>query len=172
MRIRSLAVPALLMGIFFIFAISCVKEGPREVGVAPDAPAVDAQTLWSHITQSSPYTSWRLFPGKGKLYKGTVPHGALLTTYVNKGARKALADKTVPLPNGAIIVKENYSPKKELKAITVMYKVAGYNPKGNDWYWAKYTPGGKVLASGSVPMCIICHKGRKVFDYIMTSPGI
>ncbi len=36
---------------------------------------------------------------------------------------------TGPMPAGAIVVKENYMPDKKLAAITVMYKVAGYNPE-------------------------------------------
>ncbi len=168
MSVRSLAVPALLMGICFLFAISCAKHVPEKAGVAPGAPAANAGALWGYITTDSPYTGWSYFPGRKALYAGTVPHGALLTTYVNKGTRDALLNKTVPLPNGTIIVKENYSPAKELKAITVMYKVSGYDPRDGNWYWAKYTPGGEATACGSVSLCITCHRGNKLSDYIMT----
>jgi biotin synthase len=36
--------------------------------------------------------------------------------------------------DGANAVLENYGKDKELKAITVMYKVAGYNPDAGDWF--------------------------------------
>ncbi len=34
-------------------------------------------------------------------------------------------------------------------AITVMYKAAGFNPEVGDWFWAKFTPDGKVEAKGN-----------------------
>ncbi len=85
MKARSLVIPALLLGFFFVLAASCAKYAPTEVGVAPGAPAPEAKALWSYITKDSPYTEWRMWPGKNALYNGTVPHGALLTTYVNGG---------------------------------------------------------------------------------------
>lgn len=33
----------------------------------------------------------------------------------------------------SIVVKENYKPDKTLAAITVMHKVAGFDPAGGDW---------------------------------------
>ena len=110
-------------------------------------------------------------PAKGKLYKGTEPHGALLTTYVNNPALAAIKGKKGTMPAGAIVVKENYMPDKKLAAITVMYKVAGYNPEGGDWFWAKYTPDGKVEAegkSGMADMCIGCHGKAKGNDFLYT----
>ncbi len=160
--------PALLLGFFFVLAASCVKYAPTEVDVAPGAPAPEAKALWSYITKDSPYTEWRMWPDKKALYMGTVPHGALLTTYVNGGARKAVIQGAGVMPNGAIIVKENYRPDKEMVAVTVMYKVAGQDPKNGDWFWAKYSPKGDIMVAGCAPMCIACHSGRKQFDYIMT----
>ena len=76
------------------------------------------------------------------------------------------------MPNGAIIVKENYMPDGQLAAITTMYKVDGFNPEANDWHWVKFLPDGSVdmdgMAQGKVPMCIGCHSGRADNDYIYT----
>jgi hypothetical protein len=36
------------------------------------------------------------------------------------------------LPAPAIVVKENYKSDKKLAAITVMYKVLGFNPEAGD----------------------------------------
>ncbi len=132
-------------------------------------PAPNAEAVWKYMTKEHPYTSWDLWPGKGKLYKGTEPHGALLTTYVNKAAFKSASKKT-GMADGSLVVKENYMPDKKLAAITIMYKIKEYNPAGGDWFWAKYLPDGKIEASGKVDMCIGCHGTKKGNDYIMTGP--
>ena len=55
------------------------------------------------------------------------------------------------MPDGAIIVKENYGKDKEkLMAITQMYLKKGCNPDAGDWFWAKYGPEGEVMSSGKV----------------------
>ena len=128
-------------------------------------PGPNAAALYKYITQLDPYTRWQLWPGKGKLYKGTEPHGSLLTTYVNDTAYRSAKGKTA-MTDGAIIVKENYTSDKKLVALTVMYKIKGYNPSSGDWFWAKYTPEGKVDASGRVKVCIDCHAAKKDNDYI------
>jgi hypothetical protein len=74
------------------------------------------------------------------------------------------------LPDGAIIVKENYSADKKLGALTVMYKVKGYNPQAGDWFWVKYLPDGKVAVEGKVDACINCHASAKANDYVGTAP--
>lgn len=146
------------------------------VGVATEKgkaelPPATGKDLWSHLTKVNYQKSFALWPGKGKLYKGTEPHGALLTTYVNKAALGAIQGKKGTMPAGAIVVKENYMPDKKLAAITVMYKVAGYNPDGGDWFWAKYTPDGKIEAEGKsemANMCIGCHGKAKANDFLFT----
>ncbi|MFQ5956311.1 MAG: cytochrome P460 family protein, partial [Candidatus Brocadiales bacterium] len=168
MKLRLLFVPFLLLGFFFLFNLSCAKYAPKEAVVAPPPPAADGKALWSYITKDSPYTGYKFWPGKTPLYKGTVPHGALLNLYVTENAHAAAVSKAGVMPDGSILVKENYKPDKTLASVTVMYKVAGYNPEANDWFWAKYSPAGDIMAEGKVPMCIACHGGRKANDYLMT----
>lgn len=55
-----------------------------------------------------------------------------------------------------------------LKALTVMYKVKGYDAEHNDWFWASYLPDGEIVAEGMVKECNDCHGQRKDNDYIMT----
>lgn len=133
-------------------------------------PGADAEKLHQFLTKEKPYTTWQLWPGKGKLYQGTEPHGALLTTYVNDVALKSIKTQK-GMVDGAIIVKENYMPDKMLAAITVMYKVKDYNPEGGDWFWMKFAPDGKIEASGKsgmVDMCIGCHAKAKGNAYLFT----
>lgn len=72
-------------------------------------------------------------------------------------------------PDGAISVKEEYSDEAgtTLTGITVMQKVAGYDPDHGDWFWAKYMPDGTVGMSGKVDMCYGCHAAAPQ-DYLHT----
>ncbi len=129
-------------------------------------PGADAKELYLHITRDNPYEKWDLWPGKGKLYEGTEPHGALLTTYVNDVAKKSLDRGADEIGNGAIIAKENYAPNEKFVALTVMYKINGYNPGGGDWFWAKYGPNGEVLVAGKAEGCLKCHGRVEDTDYL------
>jgi hypothetical protein len=124
--------------------------------------------MWRHITKNEPYKEWDLWPGTKKMYKGTQPHGAYLTTYVTRGAKQAIEGKKGKFSQGAIIVKENYTPDKTLAAITVMYKANGYNSEAGDWFWAKYKPDGTIDAEGAVASCIRCHSRASDNDWVFT----
>jgi len=130
-------------------------------------PGPDAEKLNEYIIRNDPYRAWGMWPGKEKLYKGTEPHGALLTTFVNNTAFYSIKKKK-GLADGSIIAKENYTADKIFVALTVMYKIKGYNPEGGDWFWVKYSPDGKVEASGKVKVCIDCHVKQKDNDYLFT----
>jgi len=134
----------------------------------PALPQADAQQVWQYIAWKNKYRKWRKWPGKKRYYKGAHPHGALLTTRVSWDARKVIREKTGVFGNGAFIVKENYMPDKTLDAITVMYKVQGYNPEAGDWFWAKYTPNGTVQKAGKVKGCISCHSDKADNDWVFT----
>lgn len=163
---KILRVLGLFVVVAAMFSLSALGMGNK----GDKVPPTEAKAFWEYITKTSPFTGWEMWPGKGKLYQGTEPHGSLLTTYVNKTAYDAITSKAGMLPPGSIVVKENFMPDKTLAAITVMYKVEGYNPEAGDWFWAKYLPDGKVEASEKVGMCIGCHGSMKANDYIMTAP--
>jgi hypothetical protein len=129
---------------------------------------LNGPNLWKYITVEKPYTKWNLWPGTEKLYKGTQPHGAFLTTYVTKGAKQAIEKKKGKFTQSNIIVKENYMPDKTLAAVTVMYKAKGYNPEAGDWFWAKYKPDGTVEKEGKVGGCIKCHSPKADNDWVFT----
>ncbi len=131
-------------------------------------PAADAGAVWQYIVWTDKYRRWPKWPGKKRYYKGAHPHGALLTTRVTRDAKKVIKKKKGIFDNGAIIVKENYMPDKTLAAITVMYKVPGYNPEAGDWFWAKYKPDGTVEKAGKVKGCIDCHRDKADNDWVFT----
>jgi hypothetical protein len=152
------------------YPVSAVHETMPAERVVP-IPGPYGGPVYKYITVEDPYKKWNLWPGKGKLYEGKHPHGALLTTYINVNARfSIMAGEN--MANGSFIVKENYSPEKKLSAVTVMYKIKGYNPSAGDWFWAKYDRKGKVLKEGKVKGCIECHSARKDNDYIFTAPFV
>lgn len=152
----------LLLTVLFVLALSANL-------FAAELPAAKGKEVIDYLNQSN-YQSWQLWPGKTKLYKGRHPHGAFLTTYVSKGAYAAIEGKTGGIPNGDFIVKENYTPEKKLAAVTVMYKQAGYNPEGGDWFWLKYAPDGTVQKEGKVGGCIGCHTSVKNNDWLFLGP--
>lgn len=149
----------------FVLALGCVIT----VSTAGETmPGADAQALWNYITKTHPYEKWAFWPGHEGIYPGKSPHGAFLKLYANAPAIEA-AKAGQPMPEGAIIVKENYGKdKKTLMAITPMYKIEGYNPDGGDWYWAKYGADGKVAAAGKPKGCITCHSVQKDKDWLFT----
>lgn len=146
--------------------------GSADMVLAADSglPAAEGKAVYSYITKDNPYHDWALFPGKNKFYKGQHPHGALLTTYVNDVALSGINQKVGTLSGGAIIVKENYMPDKTLGAVTVMYRVDGYNPEAGDWFWAKYNADGSIAKEGKVAGCIGCHTAVINNDWIFTGP--
>ncbi len=156
--------------VFFVLGIGFTANAIHEIipseSRVPE-PGPDALKLNEYIIKYDPYRAWQLWPDKGRLYKGSQPHGALLTTFVNNAAYFSAKNKK-GMTDGSIIVKENYTADKKFVALSVMYKIKGYNPAGGDWFWAKYTPDGKVEASGKVKACIDCHSKQSGNDFIFT----
>ncbi len=147
-------------------------EPEVEAAAEVSMPEPTAAAVWEHL-QSSDYTSWSLWPGKGEQYQGAEPHGMLLTTYLNDLALDALTNGAGRMPVGAIIVKENFMGDGTHAATTVMYKAAGFDPEHNDWWWLKRDADGTIAAEGGpegmAQMCIGCHTGKADNDYIFTS---
>ena len=145
-----------ILGVFLLFVFSSLLFG--------DSIGPDAKKLWNYITKESNYKKWSNWPDHKGMQKGRAPHGPYHIVYVND---KALHSKKPPVQYGSIIVKENYNKKKQLKIITVMYKIKGYNPDNGDWFWVKYSANGKVLKVGKPKGCIGCHGVRYKNDFIL-----
>lgn len=161
--------------------VACEVEEPAEDTAFPDTarpagqaavpadyPDTTAEAVWAYLQAQDYEEEWELWPGKEPYYQGVEPHGALLNTYLNSVARQALSANDTMLPEHSIIVKENFMPDSTLAATTVMYKVPGYDPEHNDWWWLKRNADGQVEASGRAQGCISCHRGDGDNDYILT----
>lgn len=147
-----------LLGTLLLLAVSAAA-------MAGSASNPDPEALWNRIAVDDPYTEWGQFPDHRGMQEGNAPHGQWHIVYVNEQAGSA----GHPKDDGAVIVKENFGEGKTLNAITVMYKVDGYNPAAGDWFWVKYGPKGEVLVSGRPQGCISCHTAARDNDFIMTS---
>ena len=164
----------ILLAVCSALALSCLFS------LAPDSSAQSGtrvgkqahyDLLWSWAKKVD-YTRWKGVDGETpEFQKGESPHGALIKTYVSLKAAQDLKD----LPNGSVIVKENYSPDKKLMAITIMHRSKGYDPKHGNWYYAKYMPNGKIARTppemknmpiaGKFMKCIECHGGADGNDF-------
>ena len=160
--------PLAVLGLVLL-TTSCGAAAPPVPTATPlSPPDTTAAAVMEYLQQVNYQETWELWPGKGEKYAASAPHGMLLTTYLNSAAFAALNDKAGSMPDGAIIVKENYTAKGVLDATTIMYKVAGFNPEHNDWFWTKVAADGTIKKEGKVEGCQTCHGGKKDNDYVMT----
>ncbi len=163
-----MALFAASVGVAAFALVSCESMPMRTMSMtAESTPKPTAEAVAAHLKSQRYAQSWKFYPGKQALYTGQVPHGMLLTTYVNDIAFGALSAKAGTMPYGAIIVKENYTPDRKLAAVTVMYKSKDFNPSAGDWFWSKTAADGTVEASGKVAGCIGCHTPSKR-DFVLT----
>lgn len=162
-RLGSLA---LLVGVLVLALAFAGFVASGQVAAQGELPAADAQALWTYVTQTNPYTEWGTWPDesfKGYLPSGA-PHSKVVKIFVNDIGLSVANKFPGEMPEGTIIVKDNYMGETVgdpgmLGAVTMMYKVKGYNPEGNDWFWAKIKPDGRVDAAGKPAGCIGCHLG-------------
>ncbi len=160
-----LTMSALAAAVLLIASSIPTRDATAQSGTRSQPPTQKEsfdQRLWKYL-QSVCYDQWSPAGDNGDFRESSAPHGALVKTYMNRVA----AGNASNLPNGSMIIKENYSPDKKLMAITLMYKSKGFNPAAGDWYWAKFmpdgtvaqmdTPKGKMALSGKAKGCIDCH---------------
>ena len=134
----------------------------------PELPYTTADSMVAYLDDVDYQESWELWPGLGEKYEGGDPHGMLLTTYLNPAPYDALTGKDGVMPEGAVMVKENYTPEGELGATTTMYKKSGCNADHNDWFWLKVLADGTVDKQGQVEGCQTCHGEVADNDYVWT----
>lgn len=136
-------------------------------------PPAEAEALWTFINQPPGFQSWGTWSALRELRRSHcgAAYGYFSRVFANDIALKA---KGASLPPGSIIVREGQNmgsntmaPNGQIKAYTVMYKVRGFNPKGNDWFWATYTGLGQARDSGVLTECIKCHQSAWQSDYLL-----
>lgn len=159
---------ALTAAIVIATAIAgCPPTVPTD-DAAPLQPMPSGSELFQLITSPIPYQEWGRFPRVEGVFPSLAPHGPQARVLINGKVEQAFANFTGSLPDGAIIVKENFGENTSEKesTLTVMQKVTGFNPQGGDWFWAMMTPQGEVLAEGAIEGCIACHTRADDNDYV------
>ena len=136
-----------------------------EMGMA--APSPETQAV---LDQIKDYATWPRFAenptpafskGHMKMY---------VLAFHNDVVADAIASNTLPLPDGALIVKQNMKAADAApEALTIMSK------QGGEWYYAETSPDGKVITMNGmalegrkVAMCTDCHDTAADNDYVFT----
>lgn len=181
---RTLGIALAALGLSLLLAAAALAAGPPL-----DAQALRAQptptlqprstAVLDVILSSTPYTEWGAWPTNAANpadYSGYLPgpeaHGSAVRVFVNPTALDAVRDPAFggELPPGSIIVLENYAVTHDdpaaLVALSVMAKIDGFYPPGNNWFWLQTAPDGSAItAKGAVPECIACHEDSES-DYL------
>jgi hypothetical protein len=132
---------AIILSLMFLFSLNlisgCQQSTEKTAGSNDKAAGTTAgygnkaapsgEHLRKLIYEQTPYQEWALWPGKGKLYKGTESHGAYITVYVNDTALESIKNAK-GMADNSIVLKENYTADKELASVTVMQKVKVLQP--------------------------------------------
>ncbi len=132
------------------------------------ASAPTGAKLSTGIMQDDPYQQWAQFPDRQGTLPSALPHGPMSQVFINGVVQSALDNFDGALPEGSIIVKENVGTSLDVTevALTVMWKVQGFDPANNDWFWANMTPDGEIVAEGKVQGCTACHGGARANDFV------
>jgi len=156
MKAKTLVYVLLAAAVSAAGIIGCSGMGK---GSPEDRAKADA--LWQALDG---YESWKAYPGLDGWQKGRSPHGRYLRYYVNG----PVTGNPKNPPPGSIIVKENYGQEgaETPASLTVMQKIDGYDPEGADWFYARYTPSGKITHYGSPGFCKNCHGNAGGDDYL------
>lgn len=136
-------------GFFFLLALSlaapaCSDDAPGE---EPFFDIEEVITSWPEVRNC----------------RFSIEHdGMNIIVHASPGAETAYTEGTYPLPEGTILVKAEYGDSfcEELVELTAMRKLApGTAPADGDWEWQHVDASGKVLGSGSLTRCVMCHQG-------------
>ncbi|NPE31300.1 hypothetical protein HNV12_25760 [Methanococcoides sp. SA1] len=166
---KELTILLILISVFTVIGCTGYDSGDQEPVPENGGEAQpNAADLYEQITQEDNYKEWDIWPGLVELNESKGVHGELITIYVSDNAFTAIEDNEDVMPDGSIILKEGYNLDEELTRVLVMYKVNGYDPENNDWFWAVYSPQGEVTTEGKVAGCIDCHSAKEDNDYLFT----
>jgi hypothetical protein len=156
--------------IVLVIVIGACSKPVEKQTIPLQKAEISGKVLWTRITAESDYNSYAYWPGHEEIQPGQSPHGVYHRIFINNFLSEALPVSNKISPEGTIIVKENINSDKKIDAITVMAKVKDYNPEVGDWFWAKYSPEGEVIAEGTPGGCISCHEGMVTNDFIIVRP--
>jgi len=138
---------------------ACAAANVPEEGPVSDEDARHAMRLFRQ------YRTWER--ANAQPYQ-SVPHGLLLTDFVNNLARDAwLARRGYPV--GAALAAEGWRKNERAMVWLMEKRPPGYDSEHGDWWYATVEPDGKVRNAGRVATCIDCH-ATAANDYVHGQP--
>lgn len=149
------------------------QEAQTNDDAAPGLPTTRPSPTTARILASiAGYQGWPRFVENRRPLRSASHDGTWVVAFYNHVVERAMSSaEPLPLPNGAILVKENRpSPDAAPAVLTIMSK------EGDEWYWAKTTLDGQVVVDdgepveGAVESCRSCHAAARANDYVFTHP--
>jgi len=148
------------------FLVSACGSDEEDGSTATERPPMPVLMPASAATKqvlalTAGYQSWSKFPENQSLKPSPTHKNMQVISYYNDAVGGSMTSGSLPLPDGALIVKENWAKADDPgpMALTIMHK------QGGDWYWCQVTPDGQVfvedgnaLEGKNVAMCTNCHK--------------
>jgi len=162
-----------------VWAVGCGGGGKKAPATGGTSKEMKMQTAEPSATtkevlgQIAGYQSWPKFTENATPKQSKGHMNMFVLAFHNDVVTGALEAKTLPLPDGSIIVKQNMAKATDSApmAITVMAK------RGGKWHWSETTPDGKVvvmegkaLEGEDVGMCVNCHQQSEDNDFVVTHP--
>lgn len=131
------------------------------------------------MDQIRDYWDWDYHADLDTHYESGHPGDVWVISYANESGGQAVEEGRIPVPEGAIYVKEEYDADgaDDPFAVTVMEKLSD---ERGDWYWMKADPDLEQIVEGPGEMalegtedlgCIDCHGAAADDDYLM-APGL
>jgi cytochrome c553 len=151
-----------------------IIEPPRASRPQTQEEFVD--TFWRFIVKKdAAYNTWQVLKRENAEDSIDNPHGEFTKTYANKVA----ADNPTGLPDGSILVREDYDTDQKRVSISVMYRVKDYYKEHGNWYWMKFLENGTAartskedgnkLVAGKVTSCVACHAKATGKDFVFSN---
>lgn len=156
----------MLVGSPLVLLVGCPGAAPSDMSMGADSPT--GSELFRLITETDPYQAWAQFPGVEGIIASAPPHGPMARVFINTSVEAALENFSGRLPDGSVILKESFvdTTPETPDTLTIMWKVSGFDPENNDWFWANMTPAGVVNAEGRVTGCTSCHSDARDNDFV------
>jgi hypothetical protein len=167
-RAASAAVSALACSIAFVACARDSPTAPSESSGTGTSSAISSDAeLFTFVTQTQPFRSYRPFPNLDTSADGTLTassaHQPVIRVSMNDVASSALQNGKLPqgasFRDSSVIFKEVLGTSGLVNVYAVMYKDARNSLAGNGWLWAELRPTGgteySVRNRGSA--CTGCH---------------
>lgn len=108
----------------------------------------------------------------------SIEHGATIRVYVNEIGADGYLNDVDPLPEGTIVVKEEFKGATcdndaELEFLSAMLKrEPGFDAEDNDWQWQEIAAKERMVTLDDKATCISCHRAKECVarDYMCTVP--